>query len=152
VGVESMTEYWLMPLCGFLFDTTLAAAHLVFAGVVERFPRIRWVLSHLGGTIPYLAERLDRGFRSFRECRARIGKPPSEYLKAHFWYDTVNFDPAALSLAIGFAGVDRLLAGSDYPHQIGSIPLMLDSIRALPISEDDRAKILGGNAAGLFAD
>ena len=151
VGVESMTEYWLMPLCGFLFDTTLAAAHLVFAGVVERFPRIRWVLSHLGGTIPYLAERLDRGFRAFRECRERIAKPPSEYLKAHFWYDTVNFDPQALGLAIQFAGVDRLLAGSDYPHQIGSIPLMLESIRALRIPEGDRAKILGGNAAALLA-
>jgi aminocarboxymuconate-semialdehyde decarboxylase len=151
VGVESMTEFWLMPLCGFLFDTTLAAAHLVFAGVVERFPRIRWVLSHLGGTIPYLAERLDRGFHAFRECRSRIATPPSEYLKRHFWYDTVNFDPAALDLAIRFAGVDRLLAGSDYPHQIGSIPMMLESLRALTISETERAKILGGNAAALFA-
>ena len=150
VGVESMTEYWLMPLCGFLFDTTLAAAHLVFAGVVERFPRIRWVLSHLGGTIPYLAERLDRGYRAFRECRARIGKPPTEYLKAHFWYDTVNFDPAALGLAIQFAGAGRLLAGSDYPHQIGSIALMLESIRALEIPDADRARILGGNAAALL--
>jgi len=60
VGVEAMTEYWLMPLCGFLFDTTLAAAKLVFSGVVERFPRIRWVLCHLGGTIPFLVERLGR--------------------------------------------------------------------------------------------
>jgi aminocarboxymuconate-semialdehyde decarboxylase len=151
VGVESMTEYWLMPLCGFLFDTTLAAAHLVFAGVVERFPRIRWVVSHLGGTIPYLAERLDRGFRAFKECRVHIDRPPSEYLKRHFWYDTVNFDPTALMLAVQFAGADHLLAGSDYPHQIGSIPLMLESIRAMPISEADRAKILGGNAAALFA-
>ena len=64
VGVESMTEYWLMPLVGFVHDTTLAAAKLVFTGVAERFPRIRWVLAHLGGTIPYLAERLDRGFRA----------------------------------------------------------------------------------------
>jgi aminocarboxymuconate-semialdehyde decarboxylase len=150
VGVESMTEYWLMPLCGFLFDTTLAAAHLVFAGVVERFPRIRWVLSHLGGAIPYLAERLDRGYRAFKECRARIDRPPSDYLKRNFWYDTVSFDPAALALAIHFAGAEHLLAGSDYPHQIGSIPLMLESIRALQISEDDRAKIFGGTAAAWF--
>ncbi len=65
-----MTEYWLMPLVGFLMDTTLAAAHLVFAGVPERFPGIQWVLGHLGGAIPYLAERLDRGFHAFKECRA----------------------------------------------------------------------------------
>ena len=69
LGVEAMTEYWLMPLVGFLMDTTLAAAHLVFAGVPERFPRIKWVLGHLGGAIPYLAERLDRGYEAFAECR-----------------------------------------------------------------------------------
>ena len=149
VGVEAMTEFWLMPLVGFLMDTTLAAAKLVFAGVPEKFPRIRWVLSHLGGAIPYLAERLDRGFHAFRECRANIGRPPSEYLK-EFYYDTVNFDRNALQLAIAFAGVDHILAGSDYPHQIGSIPSMLDSIRGLPISDTDRAKILGANAARAF--
>ncbi|HXX39073.1 MAG TPA: amidohydrolase family protein [bacterium] len=151
VGVEAMTEYWLMPLVGFLLDTTLAAAHLVFAGVLERFPRIRWVLSHLGGAIPYLAERLDRGYEAFRECRTHIRKPPSEYLKTQCWYDTVNFDTNALRLVIEFAGVDRLLAGSDYPHQIGSIPKMLASIRALPISEHGKTAILGGSAARLLA-
>jgi aminocarboxymuconate-semialdehyde decarboxylase len=149
VGVEAMTEFWLMPLVGFLFDTTLAAAKLVFSGVVERFPRIRWVLGHLGGAIPYLAERLDRGYYAFRECRANISRPPSEYLK-QFYFDAVNFDARALELAIAFAGADHVLAGSDYPHQIGSIPRMLSSIRALPIPEADKSKVLGLNAAGLL--
>ena len=63
-----------MPLVGFLFDTTLAAAKLVFSGVPERFPNIRWVLCHLGGAIPYLAERLDRGFDAFKDCRAHIDR------------------------------------------------------------------------------
>ncbi|HKV28387.1 MAG TPA: amidohydrolase family protein [Candidatus Acidoferrales bacterium] len=148
-GVEAMTKYWLMPLVGFLFDTTLAAEKLVFSGVAERFPRIRWVLSHLGGAIPYIAERADRGFRAFKECRVNISRPPSEYLK-QFYYDTVNFDPLALKLAVDFAGVDHVLAGSDYPHQIGSIPLMLESLRGLPIPAADRDKILGGNAARLL--
>jgi aminocarboxymuconate-semialdehyde decarboxylase len=149
VNVEAMTEYWLMPLTGFLFDTTLAAAHLVFSGVVERFPRIRWALCHLGGTIPYLVERLDRGFYAFEDCRAHIGKPPSEYLK-HFYYDTVNFNPRAIELAIAFAGVEHILAGSDYPHQIGSIPKMLESINALNLPDSSKAAILGGNAATLL--
>lgn len=149
VGVEAMTEYWLMPLVGFLMDTTLAAAKIVFAGIPERFPRIRWVLSHLGGAIPYIAERLDRGYHAFRECRARIYLPPSDYLK-QFYFDTVNFDVHALELAISFAGVGHILAGSDYPHQIGSIPSMLDSIGKLPISESDRERVFGGNAARLL--
>ena len=150
VGVEAMSEYWLMPLNGFLFDTTLAASKLVFSGTVRRFPRIRWVLGHLGGTIPYLAERLDRGYRAFEECRAHIDRPPTEYLKKHFYYDTVNFDPSALRLAIEFAGADHVLAGSDYPHQIGSIPLMLESLRGLPISDEAKEGILGGNARRLL--
>lgn len=149
VGVEAMMEYWLMPLVGFLFDTTLAASGLVFSGVAEHFPQIHWALGHLGGAIPYLAERLDRGFYAFAECRQNIAQPPSVYLK-RFYYDTVNFDPKAIELAIAFAGIDHILAGSDYPHQIGSIEKMLASIRSLSISEEDKARILGGNAARLL--
>jgi aminocarboxymuconate-semialdehyde decarboxylase len=149
VGVEAMLDYWLMPLCGFLFDTTLAAASLVFSGVVERYPRINWALCHLGGTIPYLAERLDRGFHAFKDCRANIDREPSTYLK-RFYYDTVNFNQGALKLAIDFAGVDHILAGSDYPHQIGSIPMMLDALAKLPVSDGERAAIAGGNAARLL--
>jgi aminocarboxymuconate-semialdehyde decarboxylase len=149
VGVEAMTDYWLMPLVGFLCDTTLAAAKIVYSGVVERFPKIQWALCHMGGAIPYLAERLDRGFEAFSECRANIPRPPTEYLK-QFYYDTVNFNPKAIELAIAFAGADHIMAGSDYPHQIGSIPKMISSIQALDISEADRAAIFGGNAARLL--
>jgi len=149
VGVEAMTEYWLMPLVGFLMDTTLAAAHLVFSGVGERFPNIQWVLSHLGGAVPYMAERFDRGFHAFEDCRRNIDRPPSDYLK-RWCYDTVNFDPQALKLAIAFAGADHILAGSDYPHQIGSIPAMLAALRGLDISEADKAAILGGNATRVY--
>ena len=149
LGVEAMEQYWLMPLVGFLMDTTLAAAHLVFAGVPERYPRITWVLCHMGGAIPYLAERLDRGYEAFAECRTHINRPPSSYL-SHFYFDTVNFDVNAIELAIKFAGADHIVAGSDYPHQIGSIPKMLDAIRRLPISTAERDGILGGNAARIL--
>jgi aminocarboxymuconate-semialdehyde decarboxylase len=148
-GVEAMLDYWLMPLVGFLMDTTLAAAKLVFSGVVERHPRIKWVLTHMGGATPYLAERYDRGYRAFAECRKNISKPPSEYLK-EFYYDTVNFNPDAVKFAISFAGVDHILAGSDYPHQIGSIPLMLETIDKLGLDKASKEKILGGNASRLL--
>jgi aminocarboxymuconate-semialdehyde decarboxylase len=149
VNVDLMQAFWLMPLVGFLCDTTLAAASLVFSGVPERFPKIRWALCHLGGTIPYLVERLDRGFHNFKECRAKIQRPPSTYLK-EFYYDTVNFDQGALKLAIDFAGADHILAGSDYPHQIGSIPMMLEAIDMLPVTGDEREDIRWRNAARLL--
>ena len=149
VNVDAMKEYWLMPLVGFLFDTTIAASHLVFSGVAERYPNITWVLSHLGGAIPYLAERLDRGYDAFKECRANISRPPSEYLRA-WYYDTVNFDSNALELAIAFAGSNHILAGSDYPHAIGSIAAMKRALSGLNLPEQDRAAVLGLNAARLY--
>ncbi len=73
---------------------------------------------------------------------------------------TSNTRPKALHLAIDFAGPDHILAGSDYPHRIGSLEKMLASLRALEkmlaslraldVSEPDRANILGGNAARLL--
>ena len=150
VGVEAMEEYMLMPLVGFVSDTTLAAASLVFSGVVERFPNIKWILGHLGGTIPYLAERLDRGYEAFEQCRANISRSPSEYLKEGFYYDSVNFDVKALQFAIDFAGTDHILAGSDYPHQIGSLKKMLASIDQLSITPREKAGILGENAVRLL--
>jgi aminocarboxymuconate-semialdehyde decarboxylase len=150
LGVEAMEQYWLMPLVGFLMDTTLAAAHLVFAGAPRRYPRITWVLCHMGGAIPYLAERLDRGYEAFRDCRVNIDQPPSAYLK-QFYYDTVNFDPGCIQLAMAFAGVDHILAGSDYPHQIGSIPRMLQVLKGLDVPERDRRKMMGENAARILA-
>ena len=149
VGVEAMTDYWLMPLVGFLFDTTLAAAKLVFAGVPARYPNISWILSHLGGAIPYVAERLDRGWHAFPECRANIDQPPSDYLR-RFYFDTVNFDPRALRLAVDFAGAKQILAGSDYPHQIGSLPQMKASLAALRVSNSERNLIMGENAMTLY--
>ena len=149
IGVEAMTDYWLMPLVGFPMDTTLAAAKLVFRGIPARFPNIRWILGHLGGAIPYLVERLDRGWHAFPECRTQIAEPPSTYLR-RFFYDGVNFSPGALRLAIEFAGVSHILAGSDYPHMIGSIAKMKASPESASVSTADRAAILGGNAARLF--
>ena len=58
-------------------------------------PNIKWVLGHLGGAIPYLAERLDRGFEAFPDCRADISRRRAS-ISRRFYYDTVNFDPDAL--------------------------------------------------------
>lgn len=149
VGVEAMLDYMLMPLVGFVADTTLAAASLVFSGVVESFPNVKWILGHLGGAVPYLAERFDRGYAAYERCREKISRPPSEYLR-DFYYDSVNFDVKALQLAIDFAGTEHILAGSDYPHQIGSLEKMLSSIDQLDITAEEKAGILGENAARLL--
>ena len=144
-----MEKYMLMPMVGFLMDTTLAVAGLVYSRTLERYPNIKWVLGHLRGAVPYLAERFDRGFEAYPACREECSSRPSEQLK-RLYYDTVNFDPACLALAIEFAGVDRIVPGSDYPHQIGSLEKMKSSLEGLALSEEDRAKIYRGNAAKIL--
>ena len=149
LGVEAMEDYMLMPLVGFLMDTTLAAAHLVFAGVPERFPGITWVLCHTGGAVPFLAERFDRGYEAFERCREHLTRKPSEYLR-EFYYDTVNFDPKCMQLAVDFAGIDHIVAGSDYPHMIGSLTKMQEVIASLGLSPEDEAKVKSGNARRIL--
>jgi aminocarboxymuconate-semialdehyde decarboxylase len=107
------------------------------------------VPERLAREVAAAVERLDRGFHNFKDCRAKIQRPPSMYLK-EFYYDTVNFNQGALKLAIDFAGADHILAGSDYPHQIGSIPLMLEAVDKLPVTDEQREGIRWKNAAKLL--
>jgi aminocarboxymuconate-semialdehyde decarboxylase len=145
----ALADYRLTAIVGFLFDTTTAVLRLVFAGVLERLPALRLIVGHLGGTIPYVAERADRAFEAYDECRAHITRPPSDYFR-RLYYDTVNFNPDALRLGLAFAGAQQLVFGSDYPHQVGSIGRALGAVRALDLATPERDAILGGNAARLL--
>lgn len=145
----AVADYRLTAIIGFLFDTTTAVMRLLFAGVFERLPELRMIVGHLGGTIPYVAERADRAFEAYEECRAHITRPPSDYFR-RLHYDTVNFNPDALRLALAFAGPEHVIFGSDYPHQVGSIARALDAVRSLDLGAADRTAILGGNARRLL--
>jgi aminocarboxymuconate-semialdehyde decarboxylase len=148
-ALEGIEEYRLTAILGFLFDTTVAVARLIFSGVVERHPDLTFVLGHLGGTVPYLVERMDRGFEAYRECREHISKPPSEYVR-RMYIDTVNFQPDALEMGLRFMGSDRLVLGTDYPHEVGNVDRALEAVRGLGLDSGDEAKILGGTAARLL--
>ncbi len=149
LAVSFMRQYALGPLVGFVADTTLIVASMLFSGFPERYPHVRLILPHLGGTLPYLAGRLDIGYRAYPECRANLPQPPSAYL-SRFYYDTVSFHVPSLECAIATAGADRIVLGTDYPHVIGDMEKAVASIEALPIGDGEKAAILGGTAAGLF--
>jgi aminocarboxymuconate-semialdehyde decarboxylase len=146
---EPFREYVLGPLVGFPFDTTLAVARMCFDGMFRDFPRIRWLIGHLGGAIPYLMERLDNGFRDFAECRAKIDELPSVYLK-RLYYDTVTFSPYTLTMARDLVSADHMAMGSDYPHMLGSIDRAVSSIAALAIPEQEKERIFGGTAHAIL--
>jgi len=149
VSVEAYDELRLPPLVGFPFDTTIAVARLVLSGVLEKYPTLKLIAAHLGGAIPYLAERIDRGYKVYPEIRTNIPRPPSDYFK-QIYMDTVAFDTAALTFALEFAGPDKLLLGSDYPHQIGDLGGSVRAVEALQISTETKEKILEANAIQLF--
>ncbi|HKV45265.1 MAG TPA: amidohydrolase family protein [bacterium] len=139
----------LVPLLGFVFNTSASAARMVLAGVFERLPRLTMILGHLGGTLPYLMQRLDNGYRAYPEARAAIPHPPSHYLKRLF-YDTVSFSIPSLRCALGAVGPEHIVMGTDYPHVIGDITAALHTVRALDLPEAAVGGILGGTAERLF--
>jgi len=144
-----MDPYRLVPLIGFPFDTTIAISRLVFSGVLEKYPGLKFILSHLGGTIPYLAERIDRGYFAYPECKGILTKAPSEYFKKTY-LDVVSFYPPAIEFAVKFMGLEKLLLGSDYPHQIGDVARSIETIKKLNLLEEDKEKIMGENAIKLL--
>jgi len=144
-----MDPYRLVPLIGFPFETTVAISRLVFSGVLEKHPNLKLILSHLGGTVPYLAERIDRGYFAYPECKGILTKAPSEYFKKTYM-DVVSFYPPAIEFAIKFLGVEKLLLGSDYPHQIGDVALSIDTVRKLNLQDVDKERIMGNNAVKLL--
>ncbi len=139
----------LVPLLGFVFDTSASVARMVLAGVFERLPRLALILGHLGGTLPYLMQRLDNGYRAYPEIRDVLPHPPSHYLKRLF-YDTVSFSVPSLQCALGAVGPGQIVTGTDYPHVIGDIGAALTTVRALGLPDADVAGIMGDTAARIF--
>ena len=146
-GIEVMNQYALAPLVGFMMDTTLAIARLIFSGFFDKYPDIKVIAGHLGATAPYLAGRLDIGYRSYPDCEG-IAQPPSEYLK-RMYLDTVSFYVPALHCALETVGAEHIVFGSDYPHVIGDVTgataVIEQSVPAESISG-----ILGDTAAKLI--
>jgi aminocarboxymuconate-semialdehyde decarboxylase len=148
-GQDSLREFVLGPIIAFPFDTTLAVARMCYAGMFREFPRIRWIIAHAGGAIPWLMERIDNGYRDFAENREHIDELPSHYLK-RLYYDTVTFSPHNLTMLRDQVGAGHMVMGSDFPHLLGAIDRAVPSIRSLAIPEAEQDQILGGTALSIL--
>ena len=148
LGAQVMQEWRLAIILGFEFDVMLSATRLAYSGVLEKFPELNFVISHLGAGIPFLAGRIDRGYHD-PNCGVKTKKPTSEYLK-DLYCDTVSFYQPALMMAYQFYGADRMVLGSDFPLLIGDLPGAVPSIEEMNISQQDKEKILGKNVERLL--
>jgi predicted TIM-barrel fold metal-dependent hydrolase len=146
---DYMNDYRLVALLGFAYDTTMAAVRMVLAGVLDRFPKLTLIQTHLGGVLPYMAERVQRGYNIYPEIAGKLERTPMEYFR-EMYLDTVLFDPEALKLGLSFAGENRVMLGSDHPHQVGDLRKCSIVVDQLPVSQEVKEKIFARNAMKLF--
>lgn len=146
---ETYKDYRLGPMIGFEVELCIAVVRLVMGGVLERFPNLKFIVSHLGGAIPYLAERIQNCYEAYPECQVNFSGSPRETLR-RFYYDTVSFFEPALMCAYAFAGAGRMILGSDYPHVIGDIQEAVTSIETLNIPDSEKQQIFSGNILRLM--
>lgn len=134
---------------GFAVDSTLAISWMIMSGFLDRFPQLKLVIHHLGGAAPFALGRLEV---LYDECEPKASKRPSEYMKM-LYLDTVCYDLAPLELSLKVVGADHLMFGTDYGCPSKALvdpPRFLSQINSLDISGEDKANILGGNAARVF--
>lgn len=143
-----LARYGLGLLVGNLYDTGLAAALLVYGGVLERHPNLHVVLYHAGGAFPSLIGRLDMGYGLIPECHSAIPRLPSTYIK-QFFFDIIAHNRNMLRYLVGAYGAERLVVGSDYPLPAG-LAHPVAEVKALGLSAEEEAAILGGNAGRLL--
>ncbi len=145
---KRLVPHYFSNVIGNPLETTMALAHLIFAGVLDRCPRLKICAAHGGGYFPFYSARFDHGWRVRPEAHTCL-HATSEYLK-RLWFDSLVYTPEHLGFLIRHAGPDRVVLGTDYPFDMGvPDPLArLDQVASL--SEADRAAIRGKNAATLL--
>jgi aminocarboxymuconate-semialdehyde decarboxylase len=142
---ERMTKYWLAWLVGMPAETCLAICSLLFGGVFERLPRLRFCFAHGGGAFPGTIGRLEHGFRVRPDlCTVANSKSPRSYL-GKFYLDALVHDQDALLHLIRLVGADKVALGSDYPFPLGEQePGKL--IESMDLPDQVKERLLSENA------
>ena len=147
-AAQGLDEYTLASSVGFMYDTSLAFARMIFDGFLDRYRNLKLIASHAGGTLPYIAGRLDRIDEQVAGSRVKIDRRPSEYLR-EIYYDAITYRMEALKLCIEVGGIDKVMYGSDYPHTIGDMAGVLHRVNALDARSAQAVR--EDNARRIFA-
>jgi aminocarboxymuconate-semialdehyde decarboxylase len=144
---ERLATHYLGNTVGQPVETAVALSHLIFTGVLDRFPRLRLLLAHGGGYLPTYLGRSDHAWTHRPDARG-CAEPPSAYLR-RLWFDALVYTPAGLRHLVEAAGADRVVLGTDYPFDMGvDDPVQRLDAAGLPPAE--RNAVAGGNAAELL--
>jgi predicted TIM-barrel fold metal-dependent hydrolase len=151
IGYERVKDPLLTPVIEFVFDTTVCIGKLITGGILKRFPDMKFIFAHFGGVTPFIKERFDSIYRMLRGrgIVKDLSALPTEYLR-QIYVDTSGVTSKhALMCTKEMVGVDHILWGSDYPGN-PDIPASVGAIEELDITDEEKAKILGGNAAEVL--
>lgn len=146
---DRLSRYHLGNLIGNPTDTAVAAANLIFGGVLKEFPRLKFYLAHGGGSCPLLRGRWEHGWRVRPEAKIHIQRPPSEYFRL-LYFDSLTHSIPALSYLIETVGAERVMLGTDYPADMAD-DQPVKTIASVPrLSDREKDLIYGDNAQALF--
>lgn len=146
---DRLKDYYLRNLIGNPLDTAVCAACLIFGGVFDRFPKIKFLLSHTGGFTPWIRGRWQHGYKVRPEPKIKKANPPERYFKK-FYYDTITHNADAFEFAVKSLGVSRLLYGSDYPFDMGNLNKATKIPGLSRFSKDVQDRILYKNTRRLY--
>jgi len=146
-GVMDMGEFDLSWSVGFMFDTTLALTRMIFDGFFDVYPNLKLIASHGGGALPYLVGRFEKGDEVELPQRRKMAAKPTDYLR-HIYYDCITYDPRALQYLISIVGAERVMFGTDWPHQVYDTSGALANTEILPAQQ--MAAIRADNAMRVF--
>ncbi len=147
IRTMDMAKHHLVPPVGFIFDTTIALARMLYDGFLDRYPNLKIIAAHGGGALPYLVGRLDICHEKIPGCGAHTKELPRDGMR-RIYVDSVVFQKEALELAVAVCGPENVLYGSDYPHNIGDMAGCLSRVDAL--ASGVRDKVRGENARRIF--
>jgi aminocarboxymuconate-semialdehyde decarboxylase len=143
-----MKEHFLTNVIGNPLDTTFALSHIVFGGVLERYPKLKFVAAHGGGYLGHYSARMDHAYRVRPECHDYIKRPPSYYMKK-IYYDTMVFGETQLEHLVNLWGADHVVIGTDYPYDMGYYK-PVDFVNGANLTREQKEQIIGGNGAKLL--
>lgn len=148
-GLDRLLDFYLNNLIGNPLDTTIAAAKLIFSGVLEKYPELKIILAHAGGQFPYIIGRWEHGYQVRPECKEKVHQSPMAFFK-NFYFDTITHNPEALRYLVSLAGSDHVLLGTDYPYDMGDENPVQTVSQLTRIKAADRRKIMRENAIALY--
>lgn len=142
-GEERMGGYHLANLIGYPVESAVAMGRIIFSGLLDRWPNLRFCFVHGGGYGPYQLGRWDHGWRVREESKTRISRPPSEYINGRCFFDSLTHDPIALRFLGARVGWDHVMLGSDYPWSMAT---------TAPLQDVRAAKLEGSQVRGVVSD